>query len=161
MRKNPINDAYNDHRRHAKVRRIDFAFTHDEWVAWWQKHLGNDWFKKRGLHHGQYVMARWYDDGPYAPHNVKCILAAQNSAEKRTNKTSALGERNHKSKLTEQTVGYVRSSKKPVRELCVELGVSKCNLHQVINGSTWKHLNKKYPPKLKMPHGVSRLRHTP
>jgi hypothetical protein len=61
----------------AWKRGIAFEFTFPEWVAWWEKHLGDDWLQLRGL----YVMARWYDDGPYAAHNVKCILARENSAE--------------------------------------------------------------------------------
>lgn len=65
-----------------KKRGIKFQFTYEEWVAWWEKHLGPDWFEKRGPQFNKYVMARYGDKGPYAPWNVKCILAGENIDER-------------------------------------------------------------------------------
>lgn len=73
--------AYREHRWITHQRGLEFQFTFEEWVAWWEKHLGPDWHSKRGRRSDQYVMGRWYDDGPYAAHNVKCITAAENHRE--------------------------------------------------------------------------------
>lgn len=77
--------AYEGQRNRARRRYILFEFEFDEWCAWWQRHLGDDWMKKRGHYAHQYVMARYFDDGPYATHNVKCITASENCAEIRSN----------------------------------------------------------------------------
>ena len=73
---------YTQQKRNAKGRSIEFDFTYEEWCLWWKKHLGDDWMKKRGCRKGQYVMARYYDDGPYSAYNVKCILAEHNHLER-------------------------------------------------------------------------------
>lgn len=74
--------AYNNQKHNAKKRKIDFQFTYYEWVAWWKQALGPEWHVLRGCRKDQYVMARWYDDGPYVAHNVKCILASKNHLER-------------------------------------------------------------------------------
>lgn len=68
------------HKYGAKRRGIRFDFSYDEWVGWWKHNLGPDWRNKRGTGN-KYVMARYGDKGPYAPHNVKCITHAANSRE--------------------------------------------------------------------------------
>jgi|SRR6185369_15376265 len=73
--------AYYNHLAKARRRGIPFEFTFEEWVNWWEDHLGGNWFKKRGSHKGQYVMARFNDAGPYTPKNVKCILCTENASE--------------------------------------------------------------------------------
>lgn len=74
--------AFKAHRNNAQnQRKIDFEFTYDEWCQWWEKHLGPEWFSKRGRGPGKYCMARLGDVGPYAQHNVKCITHAENSKE--------------------------------------------------------------------------------
>lgn len=77
--------AFESHRNRARRRWIAFEFEFEEWCAWWKQHLGPDWMKKRGSYAHQYVMARYFDDGPYAAHNVKCITASDNSREIRAN----------------------------------------------------------------------------
>lgn len=79
--KDPKFLAFNLHRRGAGYRKIDFHFTFESWCQWWEQHLGPDWFSKRGRGHGQYVMARNGDSGPYHPDNVKCITHSENSRE--------------------------------------------------------------------------------
>lgn len=77
--------AYEGQRNRARRRLILWEFEYDEWCAWWEKYLGPNWMKKRGHFAHQYVMARYFDDGPYAVHNVKCITASENCAEIRSN----------------------------------------------------------------------------
>lgn len=78
-----IKDQYNKHKWTAtKQRGIDFDFTFEEWCAWWEKHLGPNWAVMRGCKKGQYVMSRRGDKGPYAAHNVRCILAEHNHLER-------------------------------------------------------------------------------
>src|ERR1700743_3822258 len=77
-----IHLAFSDHKHNARVRGIAFDFTLDEWVAWWEGQLGPDWSKMRGCKKHQYVMARYYDDGPYAAHNVKCLTVTENHLER-------------------------------------------------------------------------------
>lgn len=77
--------AFEGQRNRARRRLILFEFEFEEWCAWWKQHLGNNWMKKRGRCGHQYVMARYFDDGPYAPHNVKCITASENCSEIRSN----------------------------------------------------------------------------
>ena len=74
---------YRQHRGTAKSRGIPFLFSFQDWVAWWNHHLGPDWMSKRGSGKGQYVMGRYNDTGPYMPGNVKCITNAENTAEER------------------------------------------------------------------------------
>lgn len=78
--------AFLGHRRRAHKRLLVFEFEYDEWKQWWEKHLGPNWLELRGTRKNQYVMARYYDAGPYAAHNVKCILASDNSREIHSNK---------------------------------------------------------------------------
>lgn len=78
--------AYFQHRGNAALRDIEFHFTFQEWIEWWEQHLGQDWQKKRGCRRGQYVMARYNDTGPYVLGNVKCILAEDNHIEYNLNR---------------------------------------------------------------------------
>lgn len=77
--------AYYQHVRGAEKRGIAFEFSLDEYIQWWESHLGEDWIWMRGRHPNQYCMARYYDSGPYAAHNVKCITNRANLAERKHN----------------------------------------------------------------------------
>lgn len=57
----------------CRMEDIEITFTLDEWVEWWEKHLGKDWYWKHGNFTGQYKMSRIDKKGPYAPHNVRCV----------------------------------------------------------------------------------------
>ena len=70
--------AFSQQRRDANKRKIEFLFTFEEWVEWWEHHLGPNWFKKRGRSQGQFVMGRLGDNGPYKLENVECITSEQN-----------------------------------------------------------------------------------
>lgn len=73
--------CFNDHKKNARKRGIDFHFTFEEWVKWWEDNLGPDWLKLRGRSSKQYQMARKGDEGPYCVHNVECLTRAENSAQ--------------------------------------------------------------------------------
>src|ERR1700735_4557071 len=62
----------------AKERNIEFNFSYEEWVKWWENNLGPDWLQKRGIRSGQYCMARFKDKGPYSIENVECITNNEN-----------------------------------------------------------------------------------
>ena len=74
----------------AKRRGIDFLFTLEEWLAWWQRELaakGPD--AERGLRKHQYMMCRYGDTGPYAAGNVYCGTCADNFADPAFKKTQS------------------------------------------------------------------------
>ena len=76
-----IKSAFYNAKKNAKARGIPFLFTFDDWVNWWEDHLGTHWYKKRGSRRGQYVMARFEDKGSYTAKNTKCILSEDNHVE--------------------------------------------------------------------------------
>ena len=70
--------AYVSQKKHAKRRGIHWRFEPEEWLWWWIENLGPDWFEKRGRRKGQYVMARYKDQGIYAWWNVNCVTVEDN-----------------------------------------------------------------------------------
>ena len=72
------NHRYCSQKSHAKKRGIEWQFTFEEWVKWWEDNLGPDWMQKRGCTQGKHQMARNGDKGPYAPWNVQCLTHEQN-----------------------------------------------------------------------------------
>src|SRR5512139_670119 len=89
-------EAYNDQKKSALKRGVDWQFTFQQWEAWWLTNLGPDWFKMRGHKTGQYVMARKGDVGPYSPSNVWCALVEDNHNEYNLNKGSQAGKAHRK-----------------------------------------------------------------
>jgi len=81
-----MRQAFRQQKASARRRGLRFEFTYDEWVAWWQHHLGDDWMSKKGCRRGQYVMARFKDKGPYTWSNTKCILSEDNHIEYNKNR---------------------------------------------------------------------------
>ena len=73
--------AWRGQRSNAKDRGIGFHFEYEEWIKWWEDHIGPNWFQKRGCKKGQYCMARFHDKGDYVVGNVKCILVGDNHEE--------------------------------------------------------------------------------
>jgi len=69
---------YKSHFDRAKDRGIDFYFTFEQWIMWWEQELGPDWMKLRGSAQEQFCMARKKDEGPYHPRNVECVTNKQN-----------------------------------------------------------------------------------
>ena len=73
---NPKRWAFLMQRQHAKRRGIEFLFDFEEWRDWW----GDD-FDNRGCKVGQIVMARYNDEGAYAPDNVVKVTCSENSSD--------------------------------------------------------------------------------
>jgi hypothetical protein len=70
--------AYYGQKTHAKNRGIPFRLSFPQWLKIWQRsgHL-----HERGCRQGEYVMARFGDQGGYEIGNVKIILHTENSRE--------------------------------------------------------------------------------
>lgn len=75
---NPEMFAYIQHRGHARKRGVPFLMTFKEWWSIWN--VSGKW-SLRGQRKGQYVMARFGDQGPYAVGNVHIITCSENIAE--------------------------------------------------------------------------------
>ncbi len=72
-----IKEKYNQHKRNATRRGIEFLLTFEEWLNIWTQSGKLD---QRGLKRGQYVMCRNGDQGPYAVGNVYIDLNEINAA---------------------------------------------------------------------------------
>lgn len=70
--------AYNSQEKSAKVRKIAFLLTFEEWLAIW---IDSGKWGQRGRLRGQYVMARYGDQGPYSVGNVRICLTGENVTE--------------------------------------------------------------------------------
>lgn len=133
-------DRYCAHKRGAKHRGIEFQFTFEEWVGWWEIHLGPDWIKKRGKRWDQYVMARIGDSGAYHVANVLCLLSSQNHTSQVLNKSSNFGERHGRAKLTKQDVLEIRNSQLTSVVLSKIYKVSNQQICDIRNRKRWTHL---------------------
>ena len=76
--KSPARNAYNSHKSGAKKRGIAFLFTFEQWWSVWE--TSGKW-ENRGVHIGEYCMARHGDTGPYAADNVRICLSSENHIE--------------------------------------------------------------------------------
>lgn len=139
MKKPPRTEEYKAfllHKRGATIDRgIAFHFTYEGWVAWWKHHLGPHWLKQRGCKQGQYCMARYGDEGPYAAWNVKCILHSENSRE----------QNRHGAKLTRAEVTiiyrttYQRGNNNTSKAaLARRFNVSKYTIKDIKKKVTWR-----------------------
>ncbi len=72
---------YNDQKRRARARSIEFTLSFDEWYDIWQK--SGHW-EERGRKKGQYVMSRVGDTGAYAIGNVFIQTHSQNMSDAQT-----------------------------------------------------------------------------
>lgn len=70
-----VAQKYRSHRRRAIRRGVGFEMTLPEWWEIWRN---SGCWEKRGVHHGEYVMCRKGDIGPYAVGNVFVDLATEN-----------------------------------------------------------------------------------
>ena len=68
--------SYSGQKYKAKNRNIEWQFTFESWIIWW----GID-ITKRGHKRGQLVMARYKDQGPYHPDNVRKATCSENVKE--------------------------------------------------------------------------------
>lgn len=150
-----IRKAFNMQRYHARCRGIEFLFTFEEWVNWWEDQLGPDWMQRRGCRRpGQYVMARYEDKGPYASWNVECITNEENS--RRAKHKPACGECHGKSRLTPQQVLEIYKmthSGHSHAKLGRDFNISASTILYIKRGETWSHVTKhsKWQAPSKMP----------
>ena len=80
--KNPEKKGYINHKSHAKRRGIPFLLTFEEWWAVWEQ--SGKW-EQRGFRKGQYVMARFADQGAYEVGNVRICTVSENALERAAN----------------------------------------------------------------------------
>ena len=73
---------FEQQRRQAKHRGIDWFLTFDEWTSIWE--ASGKWLL-RGKKKGQYVMARTGDVGPYSAGNVYICLSSENHSHAHSN----------------------------------------------------------------------------
>lgn len=131
--------AWLQHKHGAKTRGIGFEFTYEQWVAWWKKHLGPDWFAKRGVATDQYVMARFGDTGPYAVGNVRCTTGAQNRRE------GVLRQGRGYAKLTEEQVRVIYLAVKSgprgtAMRMAERFKVTDRTVRDIAGKLTWSHI---------------------
>ncbi len=69
---------FEQHKRNAKRRNIQFDLSFEEWVQTWLDALGPDWAEKRGKGKNKFCMARVRDSGPYKIGNVYITTNEQN-----------------------------------------------------------------------------------
>jgi hypothetical protein len=131
--------AWRYQRHQAARRNISFEMSFEAWMTWWESQLGPDWFKKRGLRKGQYVMARLGDKGPYKLGNIKCILSTDNSKEAAHHKGSANGN----SKLKENMIVQLYTEDGCLAAIAAKYEVSYSALYDIRRQRAWKHLTEK------------------
>jgi hypothetical protein len=76
----PCRNEFCTQRVHAKQRGIEWKLTYEEWIHVWK---ASGHLHERGNYFGQYVMARYRDEGPYAVDNVRIITVTENTEEAR------------------------------------------------------------------------------
>jgi hypothetical protein len=70
-------NKYHVQKTFAKNRNIEWQFTFESWIEWW----GDD-IDKRGSNKDSLVMARYKDQGPYHPNNVRKATVSENTNER-------------------------------------------------------------------------------
>jgi len=135
VERNWVRHAFNQQRVTARKRGIEFRLTYEEWCSWWKQQLGPDWFQLRGPYKGQYVMARYYDDGDYTLNNIKCVLKEVNSSE-----TVKKGVRSPTAKLTEKQVRAIRIAAGKEKDIAAKFGISQSTVNDIKHRRRWCHL---------------------
>jgi hypothetical protein len=151
--------SYRQQRRNAGVRGIPWEMTLISWLIVWES---SGKLNDRGRGHGNFVMARRGDDGPYHPDNVEIVTADQNSADQwlwrrelpykqrkppmlgpRDPKSVVCGERHYSAVLTADQVNWIREqprSKDMFKKMGAVFGVDNSTARKAYIGKTWKHL---------------------
>ena len=76
-------EAWDKQRQLAARRGIQFNLTYEEWFTWWHEALAQRGSgAERGKVHGQWMMCRLHDQGPYEVGNIYCGTQADNSADR-------------------------------------------------------------------------------
>jgi len=130
----------------AKLRNVEFFFSLEEWIKWWEDNLGPDLITKRGNKGHQYVMARNGDKGPYISNNIHLATASVNAHERKINRTAKtsnhIGRNNPKCKLTEDEVIKIFQSLLPDKELAKLYNISVPTVRDIKKRKTWTYLTK-------------------
>lgn len=134
--------AYSDQRKSAIKRGVGWQFTYEDWVAWWMKHLGQNWFEKRGHKTGQYVMARNGDAGPYAEWNIRCALVEENHNDYNYSKPSQLGKP-HRKRLSDAVVVNVYTMNGTYRDIAEQVGLTVHDVHRIKCRKAYKALTER------------------
>lgn len=133
-------------RQSARERGIGWLMSYDQWVWWWEKKLGPDWFELRGNRRDQYCMARRGDKGPYALWNIDCITNAQNHKDAFKNGKYPKGEDCVNSKLTNtQVIAIYLSEPDEERMLAKKYNTSLRYINSIKNKRIWTHLVQGLP----------------
>jgi len=74
-----LKQLFQNKKMDAKTRGIPFLLSFDEWLAIW---TASGKLAEAGARSGQYVMARFADQGSYAVGNVKIVTCNENNSEK-------------------------------------------------------------------------------
>lgn len=123
--------AYNAQKQGARHRVINWYFTFESWVKWWETKLGPDWMKKRGKATDQYQMARKGDKGPYAVWNVDCITAAQNIKDRDLNGRGHLsGDHNGPAVRNMAKIEKLLLEGHTVHAVATEFGISSTTIYR-------------------------------
>lgn len=131
--------AYARQKWSAADREIEFNFTFEEWVSWWETQLGPNWMQLRGRTKGKYHMARKGDVGPYSAENVIMLSCSQNSSDG----AHHYGESNGAVKLTAGQVSEIRKVFVPrspefgARALSRKYGVAHATINSCLHRRTW------------------------
>ena len=131
----PVRRAYMMQRHNAKRRGIIWQFTYAVWIAWWEAQLGPDWFKKRGIRLGQYVMARKNDVGPYSPENVECKTNTKNTLE-----TDYCGK--SKRYLPRDKIISIYQSSGKVRDIAKRHSTNHNTVHRIKTGKAYRNITQ-------------------
>lgn len=145
MSRSPIKRAFVRHKNRAVARKIDFYFTFERWIKWWEDQLGPNWFERRASQKlfrtkGKFVMARYGDKGPYVEWNVKCITTEDNSSEKSVNGTAPYGENHGNATLTNEQVLAIFNSKERLFEIAKKYKTSIQVVYQIKKGINWSRV---------------------
>jgi hypothetical protein len=116
--------AYDDQRRHAEGRGIDWLFTYEEWLEKWM--LSGKWFE-RGRSPDQYCMCRFGDEGPYS--NRNCFIA--------TNQENLLQRWEGREKITDEFAKEISemylTTSLSQREVAEKFGVDQSYVSRIVN----------------------------
>lgn len=127
----------------ARKRGIEFCFTFEEWVKWWEDHLGPDWMERRGRHKGQFQMARNGDEGSYADWNVKCLTVEDNVKDQLINGHVPSGEKHCLATLTDEQVRAIYTADDfCIRQTAKTLGVPYNTIAQIRCGQSWRNVTE-------------------
>ena len=116
--------AYDDQKRHAEARNIEWLFTYEEWLEKW---LVSGKWHERGRKLEQFCMCRFGDEGPYSTRN--CFIS--------TNQENLMQRWEGREKITnglarEISEMYLTTSLSQ-REVADKFGVDQSYVSRIVN----------------------------